>query len=147
MLADRITADLRQAMIARDTTRVATLRMLKTALEYHKLETKQEQLGDADAVAVIKKQIKLRQDAIEGYAKGGRPDLAGKEQAELAILKAYLPEELSAAQLEEIVLAAIAEVGARSRADMGRVIKAVQARTAGRADNRLISQLVASRLA
>jgi uncharacterized protein YqeY len=134
-------------MRAKDTVKLSTLRMLKTAIEYHKIEKKQEQLADADVMAVIKKQVKQRQDSIEGFEKGGRADLVEKEKAELAILKSYLPEELTAAQLEEIVAAAVAEVGASTKADMGKVMKAVQARVAGRADNRLVSQIVSGKLA
>jgi uncharacterized protein len=147
MLNDKIVADLKQAMLARDTARVSTLRLLKSAIEYHKIEKKQESLTDADVTAVIKKQIKQRQDSIEGFEKGGRADLADKEKAELAVLKSYLPEELSAAQVEEIITATIAELGATTKADMGKVMKAVQAKTAGRADNRLVSQIVSGHLA
>ena len=146
MLTDKLAADLKQAMLAKDVVRTSTLRMLKSAVEYHKIEKKQETVTDADVTSVIKRQIKQRQDSIEGFEKGGRVDLADKEKAELAILKSYLPEELSQAQLEEIVKAAIAELGASTKADMGKVMKAVQAKTAGRADNRLVSQLVSAQL-
>ena len=146
MLTDKIAADLKQSMLAKDAARTSTLRMLKSAIEYSKIEKKQENLTDADVTAVIKKQIKQRQDSIEGFEKGNRVDLADKEKAELAILKSYLPEELSQAQLEEIVKAVIAEVGATVKADMGKVMKAVQAKAAGRADNRLVSQLVSAQL-
>ncbi len=146
MLNDKILADLKAAMLARDAARTSTLRMLKSAIEYYKIEKKQENLTDTDVTVVIKKQIKQRQDAIEGFQKGGRPELADKEKAELAILKSYLPEELSQAQLEEIIAATIAELGAATKSDMGKVMKAVQAKTAGRADNRLVSQLVSARL-
>lgn len=146
MLTQKIIEDLKQAMLAKDATRTATLRMLKAAVEYHKIEKKQEALPDAEVIAVIKKQIKQRQDSIEGFQKGGRADLVQKEQAELAVLKTYLPEELSSAQIEEIVQAVITELGATSKADMGKVMKAVQAKTGGRADNRQVSQIVAARL-
>jgi uncharacterized protein len=146
MLTDKIVTDLKQSMLAKDAARTSTLRMLKSAIEYSKIEKKQESLTDTDVTAVIKKQIKQRQDSIEGFEKGGRTDLAEKERAELAILKSYLPEELSTAQLEEIVKASITEVGATTKADMGKVMKAVQAKTAGRADNRLVSQLVSAQL-
>jgi uncharacterized protein YqeY len=147
MLTDRIDADFKEAMRAKDAARLSTLRMLRAALEYYKLEKKQEKLTDADVTAVLKKQVKQRQDSIAGFQKGGRADLVAKEQAELAVLKGYLPEELSPAQLDAIVAAAIAEVGATTKADMGKVMKAVQAKTAGRADNRAISQIVAAKLA
>ncbi len=147
MLIEKLAADLKQAMLAKEAARTSTLRMLKSAIEYHKMEKKQESLTDADVTAVIKKQIKQRQDSIAGFEKGGRADLVATEQAELVILKAYLPEELSPAQVEEIVKAAIAEVGATTKADMGKVMKAVQAKTGGRADNRLVSQIVGASLA
>jgi len=146
MLTDRITADMKDAMRARDAARLSTLRLLKSAIEYHKIEKKQEQLTDPDVTAVIKKQIKQRQDSIEGFEKGGRADLVDKEKAELAVLKSYLPEELSQAQIEEVVKATIAELGATTRADMGKVMKAVQTKVAGCADNRLVSQLVSASL-
>ena len=147
MLIDRIAADMKDAMRAKDAPRLSTLRLLKSAIEYHKIEKKQEQLTDADVTAVIKKQIKQRQDSIDGFEKGGRADLVEKEKAELAVLKSYLPEELSQAQIEEVVKATIAELGATTRADMGKVMKAVQTKVAGRADNRLVSQLVSANLA
>jgi uncharacterized protein len=146
MLTDQLAADLKSAMLAKDTVRTSALRMLKSAVEYYKIEKKQENVTDTDVTAVIKKQIKQRQDSIEGFEKGGRTDLADKEKAELTILKSYLPEEISQAQLEGIVTAAIAEVGAATKADMGKVMKAIQAKTAGRADNRLVSQLVSAKL-
>jgi uncharacterized protein YqeY len=147
MLMDKIAADMKDAMRARDATRLSTLRLLKSAVEYHKIEKKQEQLTDADVTVVIKKQIKQRQDSIEGFEKGGRADLVEKEKAELAVLKSYLPEELSQTQVEEVVKATIAELGATTKTDMGKVMKAVQAKLAGRADNRLVSQLVSANLA
>jgi len=146
MLQDKIAADMKEAMRAKDAARLSTLRMLKSAVEYYKIEKKQEKLTDADVVAVIKKQVKQRQDSIEGFEKGGRTDLVEKEKAELAVLKSYLPEEIPQAQLEEIVKAVIAEVGATTKADMGKVMKAVQAKVAGRADNRLVSQIVSANL-
>ena len=146
MLTDKIVADLKESMLAKDAARTSTLRMLKSAIEYSKIEKKQESLTDADVATLIKKQIKQRQDSIEGFEKGSRTDLAEKEKVELAILRSYLPEELSTAQLEEIVKSSIAEVGATTKADMGKVMKAVQAKTAGRADNRLVSQLVSAQL-
>jgi hypothetical protein len=146
MLNEKLAADFKEAMRSKDSLRLSTLRMLKSATEYYKIEKKQESLTDADITGIIKKQIKQRQDSIEGFEKGGRADLVEKEKAELAILKSYLPEELSQAQVEEIVKAVIAEVEATTKADMGKVMKAVQARTAGRADNRLVSQIVSAQL-
>ncbi len=146
MLTDKIAADFKEAMRSKDASRLSTLRMLKSAIEYYKIEKKQETLTDADITAVIKKQIKQRQDSIEGFEKGGRTDLVEKEKAELAVLKAYLPEELSPSQVEQIVNEVMIELGATTRADMGKVMKAVRDKTGGRADNRLISQIVAAKL-
>jgi uncharacterized protein YqeY len=146
MLTDKIAADMKDAMRAKDAPRLSTLRMLKSAMEYYKIEKKQEQLMDADVTTIIKKQIKQRQDSIDGFEKGGRADLVEKEKAELVVLKSYLPEELSQAQVEEVVKATIAELGAKTKADMGQVMKAVQTKVAGRADNRLVSQLVSANL-
>jgi uncharacterized protein YqeY len=146
MLTDKIDSDMKDAMRAKDVARLSTLRMLKSAVEYYKIEKKQEKLTDADVATVIKKQIKQRQDSIDGFEKGGRTDLVDKEKAELTVLKSYLPEELSQAQIEEIVNATIAELSATTKADMGKVMKAVQAKTAGRADNRLVSQFVSTQL-
>jgi uncharacterized protein YqeY len=147
MLMDKIAADMKEAMRAKDAARLSTLRLLKSAVEYYKIEKKQEQLTDVDVTAIIKKQIKQRQDSIEGFEKGGRADLVEKEKAELVVLKSYLPEELSPAQVEEAVKATIAELGATTKTDMGKVMKAVQAKLAGRADNRLVSQIVSANLA
>lgn len=146
-MMEKIAADMKEAMRAKDAARLSTLRLLKSAVEYHKIEKKQEQLTDADVTAIIKKQIKQRQDSIESFEKGGRADLVEKEKAELVVLKSYLPEELSQSQVEEVVKATIAEVGATTKTDMGKVMKAVQAKLAGRADNRLVSQLVSANLA
>ncbi len=147
MLATKIDADMKDALRAKETIKLSTLRMLKSALGYAKMEKKQETLTDADVIAVIKKQIKQRQDAIEGFQKGGRNDLVTKETAELTVLKAYLPPELSPAELEQIVNTTITELGATTKADMGKVMKAIQEKAAGRADNRAASQLVSAKLA
>jgi uncharacterized protein len=146
VLTDKINSEMKDAMRAKDAARLSTLRMLKSAVEYYKIEKKQEKLTDADVAAVIKKQIKQRQDSIDGFERGGRTDLVEKERAELTVLKSYLPEELSEAQIEEIVNATIAELGASTKSDMGKVMKAVQIKAAGRADNRLVSQIVSAQL-
>src|ERR1700691_2669277 len=117
MLMDKIAVDIKEAMRAKDAARLSTLRLLKSAVEYHKIEKKQEQLTDVEVSAVIKKQIKQRQDSIESFEKVGRTDLAEKEKAELVVLKSYLPEELSPAQVEEVIKATIAEVGATTKTD------------------------------
>jgi uncharacterized protein YqeY len=147
-LAGRIDADLKEAMRAKDAARLGVLRMLKSALKYAAIEKSSAsgELDDAQAVQVIRKQAKQRQDSIESFEKGGRPELAEKEKAELAILNTYLPQELSSDDLARVVRETIAEVGATSKAQMGAVMKALQQKVAGRADGRTLSQEVQRQL-
>ena len=141
-LLERISADLKAAMMARDADRTGALRMLKSAVGYAQIETKVDPLPDAEVLAVIQKEAKRRRDSIEEFEKGGRAELAAKELAELKVLEAFLPTQLSAAELEELVRAAIAETGATSKKEMGVVMKAAQAKAAGRADGKALSQTV-----
>jgi len=129
-------------MLAKETERLATLRLLKSALGYLQIERKVDQLSDSDVITVVQKEIKKRRDAIEQFKAGGRPELAEKEGRELAVLETLLPVPLSAEELEQLVRATIEETGATNKKDMGPVIKAVQAKAAGRADGRSISTLV-----
>ena len=147
-LQERIDSDLKDAMRAKDAARLGVLRMLKSALKYSAIEKAgaESQLDDAEAAQVIRKQVKQRQDSIESFEKGGRPELAAKEKDELAILTAYLPQGLSAEELEKIVRETIAEVGATSKAQMGAVMKALQGKVAGRADGKTLSQEVQKQL-
>lgn len=142
MLEDQLQKDYIQAMKDRDTVKSSTVNFLRAQLKNVLIEKRAETLEDKDVVAVIKKQIKQRQDSIEQYEKGGRKDLADKETAEMAILKTYLPEELSGQVLQQLVDQAVAETGAQSMKDIGNVIKAVAAKAQGKADNRVISELV-----
>src|SRR3954465_6906022 len=117
-LFERVDTDLKEAMRARDAVRLGVLRMLKSALKYGAIEKSgaDSELNDADAVQVIRKQAKQRQDSIESFEKGGRPELAEKEKAELAILNSYLPQQLGADELSKIVRETIAELGVTSKA-------------------------------
>jgi uncharacterized protein YqeY len=146
-LPERIDADLKDAMRAKDAGRLGVLRMLKSALKYAAIEkSADDQLDEAAASQVIRKQVKQRQDSIESFEKGGRPELAAKEKEELEILNAYLPKGLSADELTALVRETIAEVGASSKAQMGAVMKALQAKVAGRADGKTLSQEVSRQL-
>jgi len=129
-------------MLAKETERLATLRLLKSALGYLQIERKVDQLSDSDVITVVQKEIKKRRDAIEQFKAGGRPELAEKEGRELAVLETLLPVPLSAEELEQLVSATIQETGATNKKDMGPVIKAVQAKADGRADGKSISTLV-----
>jgi uncharacterized protein YqeY len=146
-LQERIDADLKDAMRAKDAVRLGVLRMLKSALNYAAIEKPGEGgMDDAAASQVIRKQVKQRQDSIESFEKGGRPELAAKEKDELEILNAYLPKGLSADELAALVRETIAEVGATSKAQMGAVMKALQGKVAGRADGKTLSQEVSRQL-
>jgi uncharacterized protein YqeY len=143
---DTIGNDLTAAMRTRDQVRLGTLRMAKAALMNREVE-RGRPLDEAESLQVIASLIKQRRDSIEQFTKGGRQDLADKEQAEIAILEAYLPPPLDSSQLDTIVSEAIAETGASSPKDMGRVMKAVMARFgAAPVDGKVVSELVKRRL-
>jgi uncharacterized protein YqeY len=146
-LQEQIDSDLKDAMRAKDAGKLAVLRMLKSALRYASIEKSTEsQLDDTAASQVIRKQVKQRHDSIESFEKGGRPELAAKEKAELEILNAYLPKGLSGEELSAMVRETIAAVGATSKAQMGAVMKELQAKVAGRADGKTLSAEVQRQL-
>jgi hypothetical protein len=141
-LQSQIVDALKQSMIAKDADRTGTLRLIKAALGYAMIEKKVEALADADVLAVVQREAKKRKDAIDEYEKAGRPELAAKELAELKTISEFLPKQLSPEEVEALVRDAIAEVGATSKKDMGIVMKAAQAKAAGRADGKALSALV-----
>ena len=144
---DKISEDLTAAMRAKDQLRLDTLRMTKAALMNREVEKKRA-LDDAESQQVVVSMIKQRRDSVEQFRNGGRPELADKEEAEIVILEAYLPPPIDAAELERLVREVIAETGATSGKDMGRVMKGVMAKLAGRAaDGKIISELVKTQLA
>jgi uncharacterized protein YqeY len=145
-LAQRIQDDMVASMKAREPLRTSVLRMVIADLKNLRI-SKGSELVDDDVLSAIKGGVKRRKDSVEQYTRGGRQDLADKEQAEIAILEGYLPASLPVAEVEQAVAAAIAETGATGKKDMGKVMKAAMARLAGRADGKLVSQIVASRLA
>jgi len=141
-LLEKVAAELKASMLARNAERTGALRMLKSAIGYTQIERKTEALSDADVLAVVQKEAKKRRDAIEEYERGGRPELAAKEQAELVVLQEFLPRALTPEELEALVKSVIAEAGATSKKDMGVVMKAAQAKAAGRADGKTLSGVV-----
>jgi uncharacterized protein YqeY len=147
-LQERVDSDLKEAMRAKDATKLGVLRMLKSALKYAAIAKSgaEAELSDGEAVQVIRKQAKQRQDSIESFEKGGRAELADKEKEELAILNSYLPQAMSADELAKIVRETIAEVGATSKAQMGAVMKGLQAKVSGRADGKTLSAEVQKQL-
>ncbi len=147
-LSQRIDSDLKEAMRARDTTKLSVLRMLKSAFKYAAIAKSgtEAELSDAETAQVVRKQVKQRQDSIESFEKGGRAELASKEKEELSILNAYLPQEMTGDELARVVRETIAEVGTTSKAQMGAVMKALQAKVVGRADGKALSVEVQKQL-
>lgn len=144
----RVDTDLKEAMRAKDATRLGVLRMLKSALKYAAIAKSgaEAELSDAEVLQVIRKQAKQRQDSVESFEKGGRAELAEKEKAELAILNSYLPQQMSAEELAKVVRETIAELGATSKAQMGAVMKALQGKLGGRVDGKTLSAEVQKQL-
>ena len=148
MLQERVDSDLKDAMRAKDTTKLAVMRMLKSALKYAAIAKSDAdaELSDAEAVQVIRKQVKQRQDSIESFEKAGRAELVEKEKKELSILNGYLPQPMSADEISKVVRETIAETGANSGAQMGAVMKALQTKVAGRVDGKALSAEVQKQL-
>jgi uncharacterized protein YqeY len=145
-LSEQIIADLTASMKAQDAARTSTLRMVKAAMMNRKIE-KGSELDDDEMQKLLRSLVKQRRDSIEQYEKAGRQELVDKEQAEIAVIETYLPQAASAAEIEAAVLAAIAETGATSIKDMGRVMKAAQAALAGRnADGKAVADAVKTKL-
>ena len=142
----RITEDMKTAMRAKDTVRLGTIRLLLAATKQKEIDERIE-LDDAAVSSIVEKLIKQRKDSISQFQAAGRDDLVAVEQAELVVLQAYLPEQLSAAEVEAAVVAAIAESGAASAKDMGKVMGLVKPKLAGRADMGQVSALIKARLA
>jgi len=151
-LKERILADLTAAMKARDALRLGVARMLKAKLQEAEVEARAGRgpaaaLSEEDVQRVVSAWAKQRRDAIEAFRRGGREDLAAREEAELAVAQEYLPAALSAAELREIVRAAVAECGANSARDIGAVMKLVLPRVKGAADGRQVNQIALEVLA
>jgi len=145
-LTKQIVADLTAAMKAQDANRTSTLRMVKAAMMNRQIE-KGSELDDDDMQKLLRSLVKQRRDSIEQYEKAGRQELVDKEKAEIDVIEIYLPQAASQDEIEQAVVAAIAETGATSIKDMGKVMKAAQTALAGKnADGRLVSELVKARL-
>jgi uncharacterized protein len=146
MLIERVTQDIAQAMKAHDQPRVGALRLLKTALMNREVE-RGRALDPTEDVQVVQAAVKQRRDSIEQFEQAGRLELAAKERAEIAVLEVYLPAAVPAEEIDTAVTESIAEAGAQSPKDMGKVMKIVTARFAGRSvDGKSLSQLVRDRL-
>ena len=144
-LKEQLDQDLKTAMREKAQVRLETIRMLKSAIKYREIEL-MKPLDDAGIQGVIAVEVKRRRDAIEQYRAGNRPELAEKEEAEIAILQGYLPQQLSSDELRAKVDAAVAAVGAQGMKDMGKVMKALMPEVQGRAEGSAVSEMVKARL-
>jgi len=145
-LKNQIVSDLTSSMKSQDAPRTSTLRMIKAALMNREIE-KGGELDEDELMKLLRSMVKQRHDSVEHYEKGARQDLVAKEQAEIKIIESYLPQAASREVIEEAVAAAIAETGATSMKEMGKVMKSVQEKLAGRnADGRTVSELVKAKL-
>jgi len=145
-LRDRVNEDMKNAMRARETERLGALRLLLAAVKQREVDERIT-LDDAGVISVIEKMLKQRRDSISQYEKAQRQDLADKEKYEVSVLEAYLPQGLADSEIEAIVSEAVASSGAKSAADMGKVMALVKPKVAGRADMGKVSALVKSKLA
>lgn len=145
-LKERITEDMKAAMRAKEAERLGAIRMLTAAIKQKEVDERVE-LDDAGVVGIVDKLLKQRKDSIDAFQKAGRQDLADKEQAEVAVLQAYLPARLSQEEIAAEVKAIVAELGAKGPGDMGKVMGAVKQRLAGKADMGQVSAAVKAALA
>ena len=145
-LKDRITEDMKSALRAHEATRLSTIRLLLAAIKQREVDERRA-LTDADVLAVIDKMVKQRRDSIAQFTAGKRMDLVAIEQAELDVLQGYLPQQLPDAEVDAMIAAVIAETGAAGPAGMGKVMGALKAKLAGRADMTVVSARVKARLA
>ena len=144
-LREKINEDMKTAMRARDSEKLGAIRLLQAALKQKEVDERVE-LTDGLVLTIIEKMLKQRRDSIEQYTAGNRPDLVAKEQFEVGVLSAYMPQQLSDVEIEKILDDVIAETGATSAKDMGKVMNALRPKVAGRADMGKLSGIVKSRL-
>ncbi len=145
MIKEKIDKDIIEAMKSHNENALTVLRMLKSAIKNSEIQ-KMKDLDESDILGVIQSQIKSRKDSVELYKQGGREELAQKEEAEIAILMAYLPEQMSDEDIEAIIVKAIAETGATGMQDMGKVMGKIMPETKGKADPSKVSQIVKEEL-
>jgi uncharacterized protein YqeY len=144
-LKGRITDDMKAAMKAKDAERLGAVRLALAAIKQREVDERKE-LSDAEVLAVLEKMIKQRRDSIQQYIAGNRKDLADREQGEIDVLAAYLPQQASESEVDAVIAEAIAATGAKGAADMGKVMGQVKARLAGRTDMGQVSARVKARL-
>jgi uncharacterized protein len=145
-LREQISADLKEAMKAKDAPKLSAIRMVQAAFKNREIELRPNAMPEEEYMSVIKKLVKQRKESIEQFQAAGRQDLVDAESAELKLLETYLPAQLSREQIEKIVSDVVKETGASTVKDMGKVMKEAQARAGGQADNKLMSEIIKSKL-
>jgi uncharacterized protein YqeY len=144
-ILETLNSDLKNALKMGDKLKAEVIRGLKSDIKYKEIE-KIQPLSEEDIIAVLSSAAKRRRDSIEQFGRGGRADLVAKETGELEIISVYLPQQLADDKLEEIVVATIAEVQAKSAADLGKVMKEVMPKVKGRADGNRVRQIISTKL-
>ncbi len=145
-IREKLMADVKEAMKSKETLKLNALRFLQAAIKNREIELRPNPITSEEVMGVLRKSVKQRKESIDQYTAAGRQDLVDQETAELKILEAYLPQQMGRDQLEKIVVEAIAKIGAKTPKDMGAVMKEVIAKTAGTADNKMISEVVKAKL-
>lgn len=146
-IREKIAADVKAAMIAKESAKLGALRMLQSAVKNREIELRPNPITAEDVMGVLKKLVKQRKESIDQFQQAGRQDLVDQETAELKVLEVYLPAQMSREQIEALVTDVIAALGAKTVKDMGPVMKEVIARSGGAADNKVVSEIIKSKLA
>lgn len=146
-IREKLMSDMKEAMRAKDSVRLDTIRFLQSAIKYKEVEVRPNAITADDVLGVIKKLVKQRKESIEQFAAASRQDLVDKENLELKVLETYLPAQMNAEQIESIVTEVIQRTGAKTIKEMGMVMKEVMAKTGGAADNKIVSELIKKKLA
>ena len=145
-LREKILADIKSAMVSKDTVKLNTLRFLQSAIKNKEIDSRPNPINEDDVMAVIKKMIKQRKESIEQFSNAGRTDLATQESAEMKVMEVYLPAQMTKEQIEGLVTEVIAATNAKTVKDMGTVMKESIARAAGQADSKTISEVIKAKL-
>ena len=145
-LREKILADIKSAMVSKDTVKLNTLRFLNAQIKNKEIDSRPTPITAEDILTVIKKLVKQRKESIEQFSAAGRMDLADQESAELKILENYMPSQMTKEQIEKLVADVMAATGAKTIKDMGTVMKEAMARSAGTADGKILSEVIKSKL-
>lgn len=146
-IREKVTADIKAAMIAKDSVKLGALRMLQAAIKNREIDMRPDPITSDEVLGVVKKLVKQRKESIDQFQQAGRQDLVDQEKAELKVLEVYLPAQMSREQIESLVTEVIAALGAKTVKDMGPVMKEVIAKSGGAADNKVVSEVIKSKLA